>query len=152
MGLMGLYMFFASRTQYQLVGNLQYSERAFNQVEAAAATAEAWLTANPIDPAFESYSTTTRHLFPIGELAARNLNPRTLTWSNTNSIVADNGRYLIEQLAASVALPGADLSLGSQSATTCQQANLYQIHAQSDSVKGTTRMVSVTHANEACAN
>jgi Tfp pilus assembly protein PilX len=152
LGLMGLYMYSSSRTQYQLVGNVQYSEQAFNQVESSMATAEAWTTANPADAAFDSYSATTPHLYPIGGLTASSRDPKTMEWTNSNSAVAGLGRYLIEQLGAGVTLTGGDVGLGGPRNSTCQQVNIYQIHAKSDSVKGTTRMVDVDYATEACKN
>jgi hypothetical protein len=150
LGLMGLYMYSSSRTQYQLVGNVQYAEQAFNQVESSVATAEAWTAANPINPAFDSYSTTTPHLYPIGGLAASSRVPKTMEWTTSNSAGAGLGRYLIEQLGAGVTLSGADMGLGGPINSTCQKVNIYQIHAKSDSVKGTTRLVDVDYATEAC--
>jgi hypothetical protein len=152
LGLMGLYMYSSSRTQYQLVGNVQYSEQAFNQVESSVATAENWTAANPADPAFDSYSTTTPHLYPIGGLAASSRVPKTMEWTDNNSAVAGLGRYLIEQLAAGIALPGSDMNEGDLDNSACTEVNLYQIHAQSGSVKGTTRMVNVDYATKACEN
>jgi Tfp pilus assembly protein PilX len=151
LGLMGLYMYSSSRTQYQLVGNVQYAEQAFNQVESSVARAEAWLAANPRDPAFDSYSSaTTPHLYPLDGLTTQSRDPKNMAWSNSNSIVADQGRYLIEQIGAGVTLPGTSIDLDVPDNSACEKVNIYQLHATSGSVKGTTRMVNVTYATPAC--
>jgi Tfp pilus assembly protein PilX len=151
LGLMGLYMYSSSRTQYQLVGNVQYSEQAFNMVESSVATAENWLSAedNSKDPAFESYSTTTPHLYPIDELATRSRVPKTMEWTNSNSLDTGSGNYLIEQLGRQVSLQGSSIQKGQQAAA-CRQVNVFRIHTQSASVKGTTRMVETLYAADGC--
>jgi Tfp pilus assembly protein PilX len=151
-GLMSMTAFVGSRGQYQLVGNVQHQERAFSQAEAASAVAEEWLS----DPAnaqladFATYNPAVRALYPANTMASLGLDPRTMGWNNGNSIAVGEGRYLIEQIARSVSLPGGSLQVGQASTGACRKVDLFRVVAQSASVRGSSRMVETFFATDGC--
>ena len=151
-GLMTLTAFYLSRGQYRLVGNIQYLEQAFNQTEAVTATAETWLntTGNSKLASFTTYSTAQPYLYPVGKLANLQLDPKTMTWSDTNSLASGNGRYLIEKLASNLRLPGGSLQMEQRSSGACRAVDLFRIVSRSNAVRGSLRMIETTYATSAC--
>jgi Tfp pilus assembly protein PilX len=150
MGLFGLYMFSNARMQYQMVGNVQYSEQAFNQAEATVVAAERWLRGegNTKVAGFGSRDNTTPEIFPIGGLKDLSLDPTTMEWTNSNSKLAGNGRYLIEKVGVSI--PQGESGNQPRPSTACRTVDIFRIYTQSNAVKGTTRMVEVMFAADGC--
>jgi hypothetical protein len=148
LGLMTLTAYYLSRNQYRLVSNIQHLEQAFNQTEAVVATAEDWLNtgANRKSAAFDAYTTASPQLHPIGHLAASGIDSRTMTWDNTNSIAAGDGRYLIERIAMSRVLPGSSLQPGGP----CRKVDLFRVIARSNAVRGASRTIESTYATDGC--
>jgi Tfp pilus assembly protein PilX len=152
-GLMSLSAFSLSRGQYQLVGNLQYQELAFQQAEAVAATAEQWLAAgsNAQSAGFGTYNgTATPGLYPEGKLAALGLDVKTMAWSNSNSVATNDGRYLIERLAHNSALPGASLQMGQVQTGACRAVDIFRIVSRSAAVRGSSRLIETFIATNGC--
>lgn len=152
MGLMTLTAFYLSRGQYQLVGNVQHLQQAFTRAEAASATAEQWLgdPANARSPAFATYDQQAKGLYPAGKLAALELDPATMTWNDSNSVATADGRYLIEQLARGVKLPGGSVQLGQRTTGSCKSVDLFRIVSSSASTRGASRLVETVHATDGC--
>lgn len=151
-GLMSLTGFYLSRGQYQLVGNIQYQELAFNQAETATAVAEKWLVdgTNAQLPAFTTYDSSTKGLYPIDGLAALGLDPKTMAWNDGNSIVVGEARYVIEQVARAVKLPGGSLQIGQAAGGSCRAVDLFRIVARSELPRGSSRMVETVYATDGC--
>lgn len=149
---MSLTGFYLARTQYQLVGNLQYQEQAFNQAETASAMAEKWLgdPANAQSPHFTTYNAAAKGLYPAGKLAELALNPLTMAWDDSNSIAAGGGRYLVEQVARAVQLPGGSVQLGQAATGACRAVDLFRVVARSSSTRGSSRMVETFFAADGC--
>jgi Tfp pilus assembly protein PilX len=152
MGVLALTAFHLARTQYQLVGNLQHQELAFVQAEAAAAAAERWLNtgSNATHASFATYDADAPGLYPVGGLAAQGLDPATMAWADSNSIVSGDGRYLIERMAAGTRLPGSSLQVGQKLTGACRAVHLFRIVAISTGTRGASRMVETFIATEAC--
>ena len=160
-GLMTLTAFYLARGQYQLVGNVQNFEQAFNQSEAVTATAEAWL-ADPVNSkstAFTSTSTTQAGLYRRGTLTAdvksmtwssSNSIPMSMNWSTTTGVQSVSGRYLIESLATNVQLPGNSMQVSQRASGGCRSVNLFRVVSKSDGVRGASRMIETTYATDAC--
>ena len=152
MGLMTLSAFYLSRGQYRLVGNIQQLEQAFNDTEAVSASAEQWLQtgSNAKADGFTTYSSVTPQLYPAGKLAALNLDPKTMSWDDSNSAVLGSGRYLVEQLAANRSMPGGSLQVGQRSTGACRAVNLYRVVARSSGPRGAARLIETLQATNAC--
>jgi type IV pilus assembly protein PilX len=154
--LSGVAAFYASGTQFRLAGNLQYQNAALNQAETAVAAGESWLatSTNFQSAGFTTYSSSvTPHLYPAGYLAANNIDPLTMTWSDTNSVKVDttgNQRYLIELLASNKRLMGSDLSIGGRTSTGCSQVNLYRLTARGASGRGSAKTVQSAYSVKSC--
>lgn len=151
-GLMALTGFHLSRGQFQLVGNIQHQELAFTQAEAASAVAEKWLNtgSNARSPAFTTYDAAQKGLYPAGKLAALGLDPATMTWGDGNSIASGGSRYLIEQIAKGVKLPGSGLQTGQRKSSSCHAVDLFRVVARSSSVRGSSRMVETFYVTDGC--
>jgi Tfp pilus assembly protein PilX len=149
LGLLTVSSYVNSWTQFRLSGNLQASELAFSRAEAAIASAEAWLNAgsNAQSSAFDSYSV--NHLYPIGQFTLSGYSAAGMTWSDANSLVSGNARYLIEQLGRGVRQPGDALSTG-PSATSCRAVNLFRVMARGEGNAAASRIIEVTTAVSAC--
>lgn len=152
MALMALTAFQLSRGQYQLVGNVQHLQQAFVRAEAASATAEQWLASgtNARSPAFATLDRSAKGLYPAGSLAALQLNPATMTWDDSNSIATADGRYLVEQMARGVKLPGASVQLGQRSTGACKSVDLFRIVASSTATRGAARLIETVYATDGC--
>jgi Tfp pilus assembly protein PilX len=147
--LMSLSAFYVSRTQYQLVGNIQSSEQAFSAAEATAAGAESWLLSNSKSAAFETYSDATPHLYPRDYLATNSIKVASMTWSNTNSTSYGDGRYLIELMARNVSQRGDSIKSGPGS-TACKSVDLFRVVAKADAGRGGARTLETLNAAAAC--
>ncbi len=152
MGLMSLTAFYLSRGQFQLVGNIQHLQQAFTQAEATAATAEQWLTvpANAQSPGFTTFDSGLKGVYPAGQLAALGRDPSTMTWNDSNSIATADGRYLAEQLARGVKLPGGSVQVGQRNSGSCTAVDLYRVVSTSASVRGASRMIETFFATDGC--
>jgi Tfp pilus assembly protein PilX len=153
--LMGVAAMVISNTQYRLAGNLQFQNTALNNAEVALATAEQWLSAgtNFTAAGFDTYDVSTPMLYPGTYLADNNIDPLTMTWSDTNSAKADasgNQRYLIEQLAKSRKLTGSGLGVGGRRSTSCNEVNVYRITTRGVSGRGATRFVQAIFSVLSC--
>lgn len=152
LGLMALTAFYLSRGQYQLAGNIQHQEQAFMSAETASAVAEQWIgvAANASSAAFDTYDSNAKGLYPIGKLAALGLDPRTMIWSDSNSIAVGDGRYVIERLARSVKLPGSSLQSSQKATGACRAVDLYRIVSRATGARGASRTVEVFYAANGC--
>lgn len=152
MGLMTLTAFYLSRGQYQLVGNIQHLQQAFAKAEATSATAEQWLSvaANSQSQPFSIYDAGSKGLYPVGKLTALGRDPATMSWDDTNSIATADGRYLVEQLARGVRLPGSSVQLGQRATGSCKAVDLFRVVANSASTRGASRMVETMYATDGC--
>jgi len=149
-GLMTLTGFYMARNQYSLVGNLQFQEQAFNQAEAAVAAAENWLeTGNNARSAdFTTYNQGSG-VFPKGQLAALALDPKTMTWTDTNSVAVTDGRYLVSKIAGDQPFSGSSLQQ-SPLAATCKVVNIFQVIGRSNAPRGAARTIETTYATLGC--
>jgi Tfp pilus assembly protein PilX len=147
--LMSLSAFNVSKTQYQLVGNIQASEQAFGAAEATTAGAENWLVANAKSAAFETYSEATPHLYPRGQLATSGHQVASMDWDNSNSSSFGSGRYLIELMARNVRLPGDSIATG-QKSTACKAVDLFRITAKAEAGRSGMRILETVNATTAC--
>jgi Tfp pilus assembly protein PilX len=150
--LMTLTAFYISRTQYKLVGNIQASELAFSRAESAIAAAESWLNGSGNSKAggFDSYdATATPHLYPAGQLATLGRTPASMTWSNTNSTVSGDGRYLVELVGRNVRKPGDSIALN-QRATGCKAVDLFRVLAKADTGQSGSRIIETIEATDGC--
>lgn len=150
-GLTTLSAFYLSRNQYRLVGNIQHLDQAFNQTEAVVANGENWLAtgANRSAAGFVARTTTQPALYPIGYLAANSIDPKTLSWDDSNSVAAGNGRYLVERIAQGRAMAGSGLQAGQRS-SACRAVDLFNVIGRSNSVRGASRTVSSIYATDGC--
>ena len=150
--LMTLTAFYVSKTQYKLVGNIQASELAFGQAESVSAAARAWVNvpANAKLTAFDTYNATlTAHLYPMGKMAALGHLPGSMTWSNSNSTVSGNGRYLVELLGRNIKKPGDSIGMG-QKATSCKSVDLFRVVAKADAGQSGSRIIETIEATDGC--
>ncbi len=152
MGLMTLTGFYLSRGQYQLVGNIQHLQQAFTQAEATSAAAEQWLSVstNAQSAGFETYNSGLKGIYPAGRLAALGRDPASMVWGDSNSIATPDGRYLAEQLARGVKLPGASVQLGQRSTGSCTAVDLFRVVSNSASIRGSSRMIETFYATDGC--
>ena len=151
-GLMALTAFTLSRGQYQLVGNIQYQEQAFQQAETASAIAENWLTttANSRLAAFDTYSSATPGLYPEGKMTELGRDPKTMVWTDSNSVTAGSGRYVIERIARSVKQPGASLQVAQKATAACRSVDLFRVISRSSSTRGSSRLIETYVATDGC--
>ncbi len=144
-----------SNTQFKLAGNLQFANQAFNLGEGAVATSENWLATgtNVKNPRFTTYATDAPYLYPIGYLAANNLNPMTMAWSNANSFAVggnDDQRYLIEKYGADNQPLGTGLDAGGRPLTGCQKVDVFRISTRGASAKGTVKFHQTIYSVPSC--
>ena len=151
-GLMSLTAFHLARGQFQLVGNLQHQELAFQQAEAAGSTAEQWLgtSSNARLAAFTTYDSASPGLYPAGKLATLGLDVKTMNWSDSNSVADSHGRYFIEQIARASKQPGASMQMGQRASGACRSVDLFRVVARSSSTRGSSRMVETILAADGC--
>lgn len=143
-----------SSTQFKLAGNLQYENVAFNLAEGALASAESWLATdtNAKSAGFATYSADVPYLYPIGYLAAINVDPLTMAWTDSNSFKVggdDNQRYLIEKYGADNQPLGTGMDQG-RPLTGCQKVDVFLITTRGTSVKGTMKLVQTTFSVPSC--
>lgn len=147
-GLMTLTGFYLARNQYRLVGNIQHLEQAFNQTEEVIAVAENWLVSgtNHRSAAFTTFNAAQPQLHPTSHLTD---DPKTMVWSDANSLIANDGRYLIELLAQSRQLPGNSMQVGQRN-VRCRKVDLFRVTARSDSIRGASRLITTAYATDGC--
>jgi Tfp pilus assembly protein PilX len=152
MGLMSTTGFLMARGQFQLVSNLQFQELSFNEAEGALAEAEDWLSqpGNAQNAAFTTHTNRKPGLYPLGKMAQLQLDVKTMNWTNSNSMTADTGRYVVEQIADSVRLPGSSLQMGQASTGACRAVDLFRVVARSAATRGASRMIETHFAADAC--
>ena len=154
--LTGVAAFYSSGTQFRLAGNLQYQNAALNQAETAVATAESWLSTatNFQNAGFTAYNNSASpYLYPIGYLNTNNIDPLTMTWTDSNSVKVDatgNQRYLIELLAQHKRLLGSDLAVGGRTSAGCSEVNVYRISAHGASARGAAKTVQSAYSVKSC--
>jgi Tfp pilus assembly protein PilX len=144
-----------SNTQFKLAGNLQFENVAFNLAEGALAQAESWLATKPHGKSagFTTFSTDTPHLYPIGSLASKYLDPLTMAWTDANSLKVDadgNQRYLIEKYGADNQPLGTGIETGGRPLVGCQKVDVFRISARGTTVRGTTKVVQTTYSVPSC--
>jgi len=150
---LGLSAILISKSDFLLSGNLQFQAAAMNQAESAAISGEQWLAAgtNYLNSGFTNYSAGTAHLYPIGYLAANNIDPVAMSWNNGNSVQAgDKQRYLIEFLARDKTLIPTSLNTGARAASGCSKVNVYRIIAQGGSGRGASKLVQSIYSRLSC--
>jgi Tfp pilus assembly protein PilX len=148
-----------SRSQYQLVGNLQYLEQAFNRAESTVKEGENWLItgSNSQASGFTLYAssvdTGSPGLYPRGQLAGFNRDPASMEWDVSNSAAANDGRYLIEVIARGKGTPNNSMELdafagGSDSGQTrnCKVVDIFRLVGKSTAVRGAARTIETTYA------
>ena len=144
-----------SNTQFKLAGNIQFEHVAVSRSERAIATAESWLKTgtNGKNASFTTFSSDTPYLYPIGYFAANNLDPLTMTWSDSNSLAvggSDNRRYMIEKYGADNQPLGTGLLNGGRPLTGCQKVDVFRISARGLSAKGTVKFLQTTYSVPSC--
>lgn len=144
-----------SNTQFKLAGNLQFENVAFNLAEGALAQAENWLATgtNGKNAGFTTRSTATPQLYPIDYLATNNIDPLTMTWSDSNSVAVggnDNQRYLIEKYGKDNQPLGTGIETGGRPLTGCQKVDVFRISTRGATTKGTTKLVRTTYSVPSC--
>lgn len=155
--LLGLSAMQLSKSQLSLSGNLQFQEAAFNQAEAAIASAERWLsTGTNYQAAGFTTNTADTGLYPIGFLGTNNIgflgtnniDPLTISWDDTNSIQGSNvnQRYLIGQIAVDKKLESSGAGLGGRMTSGCNKVNTYRIIARGESNRGATKFIQVVYS------
>jgi Tfp pilus assembly protein PilX len=150
--LMALTAFYVSKNEYRLVGNIQASELAFARAESADEAARAWINSsgNSKSGAFEIYSpASSSHLYPTGQLNALGYTPAKMTWSNSNSTVAGEGRYLIELLGRNIHKPGDSIAI-QQASTSCTAVDLFRILSKADAGQSGSRIIETIEAVDGC--
>lgn len=158
MGLATLTTFHLSRNQYRLVGNIQHLEQAFGNAEGVIAGGENWLEtgANHRAAGLNLGETTlTPGLFPIGHLDQNSIDPKTMTWSDTNSVSFGEGRYLIERIAQGLAAPGESMGSGEPDGgakKACRAVDVFRVIGRADARRGASRTIESTYATTGCSN
>ena len=124
-----------SKGQLSLAGNLQFQTAAFNEAEAAIATAEKALATTAVYGTGGITAQATGY-YPM----TSSVDPLGLSWDGTNSIAGANSnqRYLIQQVAKNVAHNENEID---NSHAACNQVNLYRISARGESVRGASKIV-----------
>ena len=84
-----------------------------------------------------------------GASRTRLIDPKTLSWDDSNSAVSGNGRYLIERFAQGRAMAGNSIQAGQRS-SACRAIDLFHVIGRSNSVRGASRTVASTYATEGC--
>jgi len=147
-----------SNTQFKLAGNLQFENIAFNLAEGALASAESWLGSggagtNAKSAGFETFSTDTPSLYPKDHFATNNLDPLTMTWSNSNSTAVggdDAQRYMIEKIGRDNYPSGQGLVDNSHQLGGCQKVDVFRISTRGTSAKGTVKFTQTVYSVPSC--
>ena len=159
-----------SDTQFKLAGNLQFEDSALNNAETAIAAGESWLAsgANYLDAGFTAADPAKPQLLPrvVPRPAARDTNPLTMTWDDSNSRCAGDAnpataacdippgntqqRYLIEQMSLNNKLAGSSQVVGGRVSTVCNQVNTYLITGRGVSARGATKLVQSYYSVLSC--
>ena len=151
----GLGAMYASNSQYRMAGNLQYQTVALNQAETAVATAEAWLASgtNFRAAGFDTYAGATPQLYPSDYLSSRNIDPLTMTWTDSNSAKVDSAgtqRYVVELMGKDKRVVGTSTAVGGRQSTACANVNVYRVTSRGTSARGATRTVQTIFTVKSC--
>lgn len=141
--LLGVTAMVTSNTAFKLAGNLQFENNAMNSAEAVLSEVENWLKVGIIDYNHVDFfaappvtaSTTGRYPKNSG------VDPANMTWNDTNSAVAGQGRYIIELMSTSNILIGSSVTVGGQPSYACNKVNTYRITARGASARGAAKLV-----------
>lgn len=149
-----------SNTQFRLAANAQYENVAFNLAESAISDAESWLTAgsNRSNTGFTTYSSASPQLYPLGYMTTNSLDPLTMDWTNSNSVVsAGDGskRYVIELIGRNKQPLGSTAAVGARIRSACPKVDLFRVSARGLAAKDSSKIVQTTVAvrlpDETCA-
>lgn len=149
-----------SNTQFRLAVNAQYENVAFNLAESAIADAENWLAggSNRTNGGFTAYSSATPQLYPLGYMAANSLDPLTMDWTNSNSVLSANDsskRYMIELIGRNKQPLGSTAAVGGRVRSACPRVDLFRVSARGEAAKDTSKIVQTTVAvrlpDESCS-
>lgn len=152
--LLGLSAMQLSKSQLSLSSNLQFQEDAFNQAEAAIASAECWLSTgtNYQNAGFTTYTAGTG-LYPMGYLSTdirdpsiRTVDPLIMDETNSKQGGNANQLYLIGQIAVDKKLQSSGAGLGGRMTSGCNKVNTYRIIARGASNRGATKFVQVVYS------
>ena len=72
-----------------------------------------------------------------------------MTWSNTNSTVSGDARYLIEVVGRNVRKPGDSIALNQRS-TGCKAVDLFRVLAKADTGQSGSRIIETIEAADGC--
>lgn len=153
---LGISAMLVSKSEFMMSGNLQFQSAALNEAEASVANGEQWIAAgtNYLNAGFTTYSSgSTSYLFPIGYMTTNSIDPLTMTWNDTNSLLVSGTtgqRYLIEMLAKDKTLIPSSLNTGGRAAAGCNKVNIYRIIANGTSARGSSRMVQSIYSRLSC--
>lgn len=149
-----------SNTQFRLAANAQYENVAFNLAESAISDAESWLTSgsNRSHAGFTTYSSATPQLYPLGYMATNGLDPLTMDWTNSNSVVSASDaskRYIVELIGRNKQPLGSTAAVGGRVRSACPKVDLFRVSARGLAAKDTSKIVQTTVgvrlADERCA-
>lgn len=141
--LLGVTTMVTSDTAYKLAGNLQFENNAMNDAETTLSAVENWLETGGIDYnnvdffATPPVTASTTGRYPINS----GIDPMTMSWDNTDSAVAGQGRYIIELMSTSSVLIGSSVTVGGPLSYACNKVNTYRITARGASARGATKYV-----------
>ena len=141
--LLGVTATVISNTAFKLAGNLQFENNAMNSAETTLSEVENWLKTGSIDYKHVDFfaalpvtaSTTGR--YPINS----GIDPMNMSWNDTDSAVAGQGRYIIELMSTKNFSIGSSVTIGGPLSYACNRVNTYQITARSTSMRGAARLV-----------
>lgn len=138
-----------SNTQFRLAANAQYENVAFNLAESAISDAESWLTSgtNRTHTGFTTYSSATPQLYPLGYMATNGLDPLTMDWSNSNSVVSasdSSKRYVVEVIGRNKQPLGSTAAVGGRVRSACPKVDLFRVSARGLAAKDTSKIVQTT--------
>jgi type IV pilus assembly protein PilX len=147
LALIGVSAVMVANTQFRMSANLQLQTQALSGTENALAAAETWLLDNFASPAFATAGTI-NGIFPTPQAD----DPRTLTWSDSNSRPVDaagNQRYRIELYIANRPLPSNSITTQAAygAAAPTPFVNVYRITARGSS-QGAIRIVQTHFAKK----
>lgn len=154
-----------ANTQFKLAGNLQFENIAKNNAENQIVAAENWLSLPDTapfalyinNPGFNTWSSATPQLHPIGQIATLGilnndlLNMTDAQWraNSTSTLLNPNG-YLIEKLANNISPLGGNATTGGGVPTPCNQVNLFQITARGTNARGAVRYIRTVYQVLSC--
>jgi hypothetical protein len=141
-----------SNTQFKLAGNIQFENVAINRASARSPPRRAGSDGPTArDGAFATYSTDTPYLYPIGT-CANNLDPLTMTWSDSNSLAVGGSETALHDREIRRGQPAArhrPRRPASRPLTGCQKSTC-SASAPRLSAKGTAKFLQTTYSVPSC--